>query len=173
MEEKPENQTPQTQNDPALPLQRAIQSGGSWFYWIAALTLINTITAQLKVSGQFVVGAFFTQLFDYFATIAKSPGAKTMMIGMSLIVIAIYAIMGVYSVRKQTWAFVVGLILYGLDTLLMIGMVFLSKEGLGSVLFSILFHIFALLGIINGLRACVAISKLPAAVPAPQPSAAE
>ncbi len=153
-------QTPQTPLDPRFVMERSIRGGGSWFYWIAAMTLINTISAQLKISGHFVIGAFATQLFDYLAVGGKHAVIKIIMIGLSLFITGIYAAMGVFSLKKQTWAFITGLVLYALDTLLMFAVVKLSGGSLRSILFSIVFHAWALYGIVIGLKANIAFNKL-------------
>ena len=43
-----------------------LKSGASWFYWIAGLSLINSISAASGSSWRFIVGLGITQIFDEF-----------------------------------------------------------------------------------------------------------
>src|SRR5215475_4582039 len=93
-------------------LERQRRSGGQWFYWIAALSLINAV---LAFSG---------------------------LVGVALIVV--FAVLGQRAVVGHCWAFVLGMVLFGLDGLLFV----LIQDWVG-----VGFHAFALLMIGRGYAA--------------------
>jgi len=103
-------------------LEKRIKSGGSWFYWIAALTLTNSIIVLAGSDWSFVLGLSITQMIDgavvTFAGKDSSLIFKLIAFLVDLIAVGLFVFLGVQAGRKQTWAFVVGVTLYGLDTLL-------------------------------------------------------
>jgi hypothetical protein len=137
---------PTTDERKALESQR--RSGAQWFYWIAGLSLIN---AGIALSGQgwrFILGLGVTQLVQELAQESGGAGIKAGLVGLG--VIAIFAFLGQRAVAGHQWAFVVGMVLYGID-----GAIFLLIQdwvGVG-------FHAFALMMIGRGYMAA---RKLPA-----------
>lgn len=124
-------------------LYNTIKCGGNWFYWIAGLSLINTIIAASHGGVAFLVGLGFTQIFD--ALISEYGGIFTAIgIPINLGVTAIYAALGYFACRRARWAFITGIVVYGFDTLLVL--IFQNWFGLA-------FHIFAIYAIFGGLKA--------------------
>jgi hypothetical protein len=144
----------QTVSPPAPPSAKtsaydsAIKSGGGWFYWIAGLSLINTIIVLAHGNISFVVGLGTTQIFDYAAR--EYPGAAPIAIFMNLIIVGIYVMFGYFGCKRARWAFITGITLYSLDTLL----VLIAQEWR-----MLIFHGFALFCISKGLAAAVAAKK--------------
>jgi hypothetical protein len=133
-------------------LEKTVKSGGSWFYWIAGMSLINTIALLAGSHWNFVIGLGATQIVD---GITKHVGSMAMLIGLpiSLFISAIYAMFGYFACQRARWAFIVGMILYGLDTLIFVAF------------FDILplaFHAWALFGLSRGLKADTLASQLEA-----------
>ncbi len=150
-----------------LKVENQIKSSASWFYLIAALSIINTFIWYVGVKFTFVIGLGFTQLIDGFATgVARrvSPGAGTLVtivgIGLDLVVAGVFVLIGVLARKQKRWAFIVGTILYFLD-----GLIFLA---LGLWL-SVAFHAFALVAIWGGFTAIRKLNELPA-IPLAQPA---
>lgn len=143
-----------SQNDTIklMELHRRVKSGGNWFYWIAGLSLINTIVMLSHGKFSFVAGLGITQIID--VIIAKvGPAAAVVGLPINLIIAGIYVVFGYFACRRQSWAFITGIVLYSLDTVLFL------------LFFDILplaFHAFALLGIISGLKAHNAALQLEA-----------
>ena len=138
-----------TGEEVALEEQR--NKGASWFYWIVGLTIINTIIIQTGVDFAFSLGAAST-LFAYGVAIAiGTPAAHTFALIFDVIVIAFYAMCGVMGSRGATWAFVLGLIFFALDSLLSL---------IGLQIIGILIHGYALFCIFNGMMACVNLNRL-------------
>ena len=122
-------------------LERQRRSGGQWFYWIAALSLINAVLAFSGQQWRFILGLGVTQLVQ---EMAASGSAATIggLVGVALIVV--FAVLGQRAVVGHQWAFIVGMILFGLDGLLFV----LIQDWVG-----VAFHAFALWMIGRGYAA--------------------
>jgi len=64
----------------------------------------------------------------------------------TVLMIVLLAVLGFFACRGQVWAFVVGIAILGLDTLLLL-------IGLPDALLSVAFHVWAVVSLIGGLRA--------------------
>jgi len=106
---------PQSAAHQALERQR--RSGGQWFYWIAALSLINAVLAFSGQQWRFILGLGVTQLVQEMAA-AGSSGTIGGLVGVALIVV--FAVLGQRAVVGHQWAFPLGMILFGLDGLLFV-----------------------------------------------------
>lgn len=125
-------------------------SGAGWFFWIAALSLINSIILLSGGDRHFVVGLGVTSIADAVARgIAdENPEAagvaKGIAFGFTVLVAAVVCLFGWLSRRPVLPIFALGMILYLLD-------------GLIYVLFgdwmSVGFHAFVLFGMWNGFNA--------------------
>ncbi len=139
-------------------LQSQHQSGAQWFYWIAALSLVNSAASWFGSDWGFVIGLGITQVFDAFATVLQEqlgPAVRFAAFGASLLVAGTFVLFGVISGRRSGLAYVLGMTLYTLDGLLFL----LVADWL-----SLGFHVFALFFIARGYLAC---RKLAALSPAP------
>lgn len=139
-------------------LEARAASGAGWFFWIAGLSLVNTIAALLQFNWSFVVGLWSTKIFDYFAD-ASSGSAKAIALVIGLVILGLYVTFGIFAKRWQTWAFAVGFVFYALDTVLLL--VIAGSAGVyGEVVIDILFHAWALFAIGGGLGANIKANKL-------------
>lgn len=106
---------------PAKPLDRAaiaasipeIGSGARWFWWIAGLSLINTVLMHTDSDRTFIIGLGFTLVAD--AMFQELP-----LIAWTIDAIAIgfFVAMGWLAGRGHMWAFVVGILCYAGDGLI-------------------------------------------------------
>jgi len=133
-------------------MEHRIKSGASWFYWIAGLSLINSVVALSGSNWGFVLGLGITQVIDALAKAVGSAGVAVAIV-LDVIVAGVFVLFGVYANRKQSWSFLVGMVLYGLD-----GLLFL----IGGDLLGLGFHTFALFCIFGGYSA---LRKLQEATP--------
>jgi hypothetical protein len=126
-----------------LALEARIKSGASWFYWIAVLSLINSVVALTGSGYGFIVGLGITQFID---AIGKSLGSAgtVVALGLDLAAAAVLFVFGIFAGKRHSWAFIVGMALYGLD-----GLLFLI---VGDWL-ALGFHGFALFCIFSGYQA--------------------
>jgi hypothetical protein len=139
----------------AAARNRAVMhSGARWFYWIAALSLVNSVVFWTGSTWGFAIGLAMTDAANAFGQVAD---AGTAGIVIALIVDALiagaFAGLGYMAQKGAQWAFIVGLVAYGLDGLLMVW----ATDWL-----SVAFHGLALYFIYRGFQACRALP-----VPAP------
>jgi len=131
-------------------LQRQVKSGASNYYWIAALSVINSLGALFDAGINFVIGLGLTQVVDAIAMgiaqgipegslIIRSLGTVTS-IGIS----AIFVVFGYFAIKGHRWAFIAGMVLYALDGFLLLA--FQDWFGFG-------FHLFLLWGLFSGFQA--------------------
>ena len=129
--------------------------GASWFFWIVGLSIINTIIASFGSDSGFSLGLASTLLSDGLASESIKEGgagsARFIALFFDLIVFAFYAMCGIKSMQGASWAFVLGLIFFALDTLMMLAV----QEWLGVAL-----HVWALISIWAGLSANNKLKKL-------------
>lgn len=130
--------------------QNQLKGGASWFFWIVALSVINSLIVLFQGQWSFAIGLGVTQVIDAVglavADGAANPGA--IMAGafvLDLLAASVFVVFGIFARQRKSWAFITGMIFYAGD-----GLIFLV---VGDVL-SVGFHIFGLWGIFNGLRAC-------------------
>jgi hypothetical protein len=77
--------------------------------------------------------------------------AQLIGLAISMVFSAFFAIFGYFAVKGKRWAFLTGITFYAIDTVLMV----VFQEWMG-----LLFHLFFLWGLFNGLRALNQLQKL-------------
>ncbi len=121
-------------------LDQRIRSGASWFYWVAALSVINSVLLMTKASiGGFAVGLGLTTITD--VTFAATP---VVAMTISIVSSGVIALFGYYAIKRHAWAFIVGLLVLLLDT----GLCVLIKSWI-----SVAFHVWAIVSIFMAFRA--------------------
>jgi len=139
-----------------MAVEARLKAAASWFYWIAALSLINTIVVMAGGKVRFIIGMGITEIVD---ALAKQAGGIGLAAGLviNVFVAAVCAGFGVLGMRRKTWALWLGMALYSLDGLLLV----LFQDWL-----SVAFHGYALYRIYQGLPAIKLLEKLePKATP--------
>ena len=101
--------------DPAT--EAHLKSGASWFYWIAGLSLINSIVAFTGSDWRFILGLGITQMFDALGHDIGSAG-KAVVLALDLVAAGACVCFGVFAHKRHLWAFVVGMVLFALDGLI-------------------------------------------------------
>lgn len=137
-----------------LKVEKQLQSGADWFFWIAGLSLINSIILFTGSEWGFIVGLGITRIIDSIGlVIAEEAGVAGKIIAFVFDIIAagVFVLFGVFARKRYKWAFVVGMVLYALD-----GLIFLL---VGDFL-SIAFHVFALFCIYGGFKAIKKLSEI-------------
>ena len=136
--------------------QQAVNSAKN-FYWIAALSFINSIITAFGGEFYLVMGMATTIFVDYFAVgmAEEAPELKLIFTGVALVVSfiisAIAALFGYLAVTGRRWAFIVGMAFYAVDTLI----VLVLQEWMG-----VLVHLFFLYALFTGVRALTQLRKL-------------
>jgi hypothetical protein len=121
-----------------------MKSGASWFYWIAALSLVNSISAFSGSTWRFIIGLGITQIIDEFGSNLGGAG-KGVTLVLDLLAAGVLVLFGIFANKGHSWAFIVGMILFALD-----GIIFLLVQdwlGVG-------FHAFVLFCLVRGFLAC-------------------
>jgi len=130
-------------------LESRRRSGAQWFFWIAALSVVNSVVAFTGLEWRFIIGLGATQLVHEIAQHSGGAGIKA---GLgSLIIIAFLAFLGQRAVQGHCWAFMTGMVMYGLD-----GAIFLLAQdwvGVG-------FHAFAICMMLRGYLAARQLSAV-------------
>ena len=133
------------------------QSGAKWFYGIAVLSLVNTAMSLTQSNIRFPVGMGITQVIDAFALIGSqetptvSMILKTLSVILNSIFAGIIALFGWLALKKKPWAFIIGMIIFSLDSVL--SLLFKDWISLG-------FHVLALICICKGFIALKNINKV-------------
>ncbi len=120
-------------------LQHRIKSGASWFYWIAAMSLINSFLVMTKQPFGFAIGLGITRQIDY--ELSNTPWIA---FAIDLVAIGTIALFGFFAIKRHAWAFIIGLVLLVLDTALTI-----RQEAW----ISVAFHGWAIVSIFMAFRA--------------------
>jgi hypothetical protein len=133
-----------------MKLQARMRSGAGWLMAVAIFSVINSALMMTNAKIHFIVGLGVTQIAD---GVGKAGGAAGTVVGMvvTLITAGIFLLFWKFAREGQQWAFLVGMILYGLD-----GLIFL---GFGLWL-DLAFHAFALFNMYKGLSALNALNQI-------------
>ena len=145
-------------------LEQRLKSGGSWFYWIAALSLVTSIISLMGSGWAFLVSLGVTQFIDAVANHVAPDwgvGFKAVAFGFDLLAAGLFALLGYFANKRHEWAFVAGMALYGLDALLC---------GLVGLWLGLAFHAYVLYNLFGGYKACSRLAELDQqAPPVPEP----
>ena len=124
----------------ATLIRLAIKRCGNWFFWIAGLSALNTLLAFLHVDIAFIVGLGITQIFD---ALASRHGGAWLALILDAMVLGIFALFGVVAGKGNSWAFIVGMVLYTLDA----GLCVMVQLWL-----NVAFHLYVLFHLFQGVR---------------------
>jgi hypothetical protein len=126
-------------------LHQRANSGARWFYWIAALSLVNSIAYLSGSNWAFMIGLGSTTLVNGIIG-SKDLGSAGKVIAFIFDVFAagVFAGLGFLASKRLLWAYLVGIVLFALDTLLL----FIRQDWIG-----IAFHVFAIYCIFLGFSA--------------------
>ncbi len=119
------------------------RAGAKWFYWIAGLSVINSLVVISGGSFHFVVGLGVTSVVDAMAKRLGNAGTVLDLV-INGFVAGLFVMFGHFAAQGRKWAFLVGMTLYGLDGLLLFG----AKDYLSAG-----FHAYALFAIYKGMTA--------------------
>lgn len=135
-------------NSPAIT-DPIVASAARWFWWIAGLSLVNTVLFYSGSNASFVVGLGMTTV----AAIVFDA-SMALALGIIAVIIGFYFLMGLYAQRGAAWAFYLGTGLYVADAL-----VYVKLQDWMSVAF----HAYAIFCIVRGLMHLRDINAMPVA----------
>jgi hypothetical protein len=133
-----------------IKAENSLKGSTSNFYWIAGLSIINSLVQLVGGSWYFFIGLGITQLIDGISKgLAQSAGGNAATViqiiafVFNLFIAGIFIVLGMLAQRQQKWAFIVGMVMYALD-----GLIFLIVPDF----LSIGFHVFILFGLYSGFK---------------------
>ena len=129
---------------PPVPADKhpRVLASANWFFWIAALSVINSVIAHSGGRYHFIMGLGATEVVD--VVMARfGGGGVALALGFDLLIATIFVGFGLFARRALLWAFVVGMAVYALDGLLYL---------LVGDWFGMLFHAYALYCIFLGFN---------------------
>ena len=138
-----------------VALAGKLKGGASWFYWVAALSIINSVIALASGSWSFLFGLGATQIVDgiVMGIAEEAPDmantARMLGFGLILVISGLYVAFGWLANGRKRWAFIVGMVLYAFDGMILL----LVSDFLGFA-----FHLWVLFGLFGGMKACSAMN---------------
>ena len=129
------------QSQPLIPADRkaivaahpAIANSARWFWWIAGLSLVNSVMIHSGSERTFLAGLGFTLMADALFHTFKPAAFLFDALG-----IGFFVVIGLMALRGYRWAFMVGGIFYALDAVIYLCLqAFLPLAFHGWALFSI------------------------------------
>jgi len=128
-------------------LQQRYKSGARWFYWIAALSLITSLVTFGGGTFGFFLSLGVTQLIDGMAKgMSEELGDSVKIVGLlfDVFVAGVFVFLGWLALKRQMWSFVLGLVLFALDALILLAF---------QVWISFAFHAYVIFVMIKGYQA--------------------
>lgn len=120
-----------------------ISTGPACFYWIAALTMLNSVVVISGGSLHFVIGLGVTASIDARAREMGAAGAVLDLL-INGTIAGIFWVLGNLAGKRIRWALATGMVLYGLDGLLL----FAAKD-----ILSVALHAYTIFAISRGMVA--------------------
>jgi hypothetical protein len=119
------------------------RAGAKWFYWIAGLSVLNSVIVISGGNLHFVAGLGITSVVD---AAAKRVGSLGMSLNIAItgLVAGMFVFFGMFAGKAKKWAFVLGMALYAADGVLLLS----AKDYLSAG-----FHAYALWAIYRGYQA--------------------
>jgi hypothetical protein len=93
-----------------VKLAPRVLGGARWFWWIAGLSIINSVIAHTSGNAGFLIGLGITQISD-----AVFINLKPIAIFLDALAVSFFVAMGWFAARGHVWAFLAGGIVYALD----------------------------------------------------------
>jgi len=134
--------------------EQVVKSGAGWFLWIGLLSIVNSVVGLAGGGVHFIVGLGITQVVD---ALAREVGKSGIVLDIIIngFVVGIFVLFWKFAGKGKSWAFIVGMLLYALDAILLL----MFKD-----LFSVAFHGYALFRIYNGMKALPVLHQIEAAL---------
>jgi hypothetical protein len=142
-----------------MVLESRIRNGVSWFYWIAGFSVINSIISASGSKIVFVIGLGITRvinaiIMELSKTTPPSSAINILTIFgflFELLLAGLFVIFGIFGQHKYRIAIIIGLVVYGLDCLILI---------IFNDWWALAFHCFAIYSIWSGYRAIEKMKEL-------------
>jgi hypothetical protein len=133
-----------------LKLESRVRAGAGWLMAVAIFSVLNSALMMFDAKLHFIVGLGITQIADGIGKVGGTAGGAARLV-ITLIVAGVFLVFWKFAREGQPWAFLIGMILYGLD-----GLIFLGFR----LWLDLAFHAFAIFNLYQGLQALNALSQL-------------
>ena len=156
---EPEADEAAAEVDPREALEKRFRNGASWFFWVAGLSLVNSVVALFDGEWGFIFGLGVTQVVDALAWSVGQEApelavvSKAVGFGVDFLIVGAVVLMGWLAHKRLVWVFVVGLVFYVGDALLCL---------VAGDLLGLAFHGFVFFAVTSGLMACRQLKLLDA-----------
>lgn len=135
-------------------LESQFRNGANWFFWIAGMSLINSLIGLFGGNWSFVIGLGLTQVIDAMLTTGDGEiGSRLIGTLLTAGVAGIFLAFGHFAREGRRAAFIAGILLYVIDTLIFV----VVRDVLAIAL-----HAFALFCLVKGMQAKDQLDRLPA-----------
>jgi hypothetical protein len=139
-------------------LETTNKSSASWFFFVAGLSIVNSIIVLAGSDWNFIVGLGATQVIDGIVAAATEDAAgaavwvvTAIALVINVLIAGVYVVLGIFARKRHSWAYITGMVFYGLDGLLF---VFFAAW------LNVAFHAFVLFSLFGGLKACRELAGL-------------
>lgn len=132
-----------------LQIEQVIKGGASWFITVSVLSAINGLLTAFGAPIRFIFGLGVTEIVNA-VTHELGKGALVPDLIINGFVIGLFVIFWRFARQGKKWAFLVGMVLYLIDGLIMI-----PFDLLGAA-----FHAYALWRMFTGFRAIAQLERL-------------
>jgi len=123
-------------------LERRRRSGARWFFWVAALSLVNSVATLEGQRWRFVIGLGITQLAD--GLVARTGHGVVAVAVIDAAFVGGFVLLGRFALQGKRWAFVVGALFYAVDGLMFVAV----GDWVG-----VAFHAFVVVMVVRGFDA--------------------
>jgi hypothetical protein len=151
-------------NSPNPEWETRVKRGANWFYWIAGLSVINSIAFAVGAKFHFPAGLGVTEVADAIVDVFVNQGApsafRALSIAFDLIAVIGFGLCGYFANKFSRTAFIIGIGFYFLDGIIVL---------LLGDFFMVAFHAFALYSLIRGFLATREVKAFQAAAPVAGP----
>ncbi len=132
-----------------MQLEKQHYDGANWFYWIAGLSALSSI---LIVIGSPIVSAISLGSTQFLVAIGQQiPELTIAAVIAGVLIVGVFALLGYLSNKGKRGAYIIGIILFFLDTLIVLW----AQDYIGFA-----FHCLALYFMIVGAIALFKLKKL-------------
>ena len=100
-------------------LIRKYKSGARWLYWVAGLSAVNVLLTHFEVPIRFTIGLGFTEIV-YAVGERLGIAVSVFAAVFDVMIFALIFVLGYLAVKGHLWAFVTGIVIMILDTLLLL-----------------------------------------------------
>lgn len=135
-----------------LKLQSRMRAGAGWLMAVAIFSVLNSALMMFDAKLHFIVGLGITQIADGIGKVGGTAGGAAGLV-ITLIAAGVFLVFWKFAREGQPWAFLIGMILYGLDGLISLGF---------RLWLDLAFHAFAIFNLYRGLQALNALNRQPA-----------